>query len=321
MGQPLPGQWETESRSMGECVRRAIQLESSAKKLGNVHPEASFHDLTYAHFQLASETLGQAVDAFPHATVGQLVLEMTQQMMRAVQTNTSLGTILLLAPLIVAERQFFVAASVPLGLGPGTDGSAGAVSASGINGHPTEASILSRLGRSRCSIGVVLSQLDDKDSKQIYQAIQVAKAGGLGTRESMDVRGAAPGRIQDAMEVASKWDDVALQYGTDFELVFEIAQKLQTAKELGFQWLNGIRQVQLEVLSERVDSLIARKQGLQVARQVQAMAATVRSSGVYGSPEFEFEWERLDQQMRDEDHRGNPGTVADLIAAALFLLV
>lgn len=283
-----------ESRSLGDRVKRAIQLESSAIKLGNVHPTASFHDLNYHHFELASEVIGQTIDRLQKEPVGTLVFEATQAMMQVVKTNTSLGTILLLGPLVVAWREALGYESL------------------GADEEPSLTTI-------RSVLAGVLSKLNERDSEQIYEAIRIAKAGGLGTRATMDVHGKAPLRIQDAMRIASEWDDIALQYATNFDLVFEIAHRLQCKKELSLGWLDAIRQIQLELLSERVDSLIARKRGLEFAREIKSRVKNVRASGEFGSPVFELAWGELDQQMRDESHGGNPGTIADLIATALFL--
>jgi triphosphoribosyl-dephospho-CoA synthase len=285
----------TESRTLGDRVRRAIQLESSAIKLGNVHPNASFHDLNYGHFERASAAIGQAIDEMDSASVGLLVLEATRKMMQVVETNTSLGTILLIAPLVVAWRE--------------------ASGSPGLQGNVEARSVAIQ-----ASLPGVLSRLDASDSEQIYQAIRTSQAGGLGARDTMDVNGQAPMRIQDAMQLASAWDDIALQYSTNFDLVFRMAQRLWHEKRASVSWQDAVRQIQLELLSERVDSLIARKRGIEYACEIQSRAKSVLHSGEYGSPGFESAWLELDHEMRDGNHRGNPGTIADLIAAALFLV-
>ena len=285
----------TKPRTLGDRVQRAIQLESSAIKLGNVHPNASFHDLNYGHFERASAAIGQVIDEMDSASVGLLVLEATKKMMQVVATNTSLGTILLMAPLVVAWRE-----------------------ASGISN--LQGNIEARSLAIQSALAGVLSRLDVSDSEQIYQAIRASKAGGLGDRDTMDVNGQAPSRIQDAMQFASAWDDIALQYSTNFELVFRMAQRLWLKKQATSGWQDAVRQIQLELLSERVDSLIVRKRGIEYACEIQSRAKSVLQSGEYGSLGFESAWAELDHEMRDGNHRGNPGTIADLIAAALFLL-
>ena len=220
--------------SIGDKVRVAIETECSAIKAGNVHPAAAFHDLHHRDFLTAAKAIGEAVDFVTGPSVGGLALRATQSMMDAVGTNTSLGTILLLAPLIVAHSTL---------------------------GIPNQQ-----------SIGQTLANMTPEDAQGIYRAIQIAKPGGLGESASMDVRGESPTCILDAMRVAADWDDVALQYVTKFDLVFSIAQRLKEKTESQLSMLNSIRCLQIELLAERADSLIARKQGREFANEIRQQA-------------------------------------------------
>lgn len=280
--------------SIGDRVRFAIETECTSIKAGNVHPHASFDDLTYQHFLLAAKAIGAAVDQTIGEPVGRMVLVSVQAMMSASQTNTSLGTILLMAPLIVAQHRTLTLA----------EGSTQAVVAAG--------------GLSR-ALAETLETLTPKDSLDIYEAIRIAKPGGLGDSKTMDVRETAPQSIMDAMRIAADWDDIALQYASDFEMVFAMAQRLQGKLADGMAWRDAIPILQLEWLSERVDSLIARKQGRDVAEKVRQQARQVLASGPIGSRAYEMAWTGLDASLRDPQHRGNPGTTADLIAAAIFI--
>ena len=235
---------------------------------------------------VAAKAIGEKMDHCIGQSVGQNVLHSVQAMMDAVGTNTSLGTILLMAPLAVATHR----------------------SSEKNNGTVSLPDFLNE----------TLSTLSQDDSRDIYEAIRIAKPGGLGDSESMDIRESAPGNILDAMRIASVWDDIALQYVSDFTFVFEISRRIEIKQSIGLAKLEAIRCVQMEVLSERIDSLIARKQGLSFAKQVQTLAGKVILSGPYGSDEYEASWQGFDTVLRDAEHRGNPGTIADLIAAALF---
>lgn len=272
--------------SVGNRVRIAIEAECSAMKAGNVHPYASFRDLNHQHFLIAAKAIGERIDQCYGQSVGPIVLQSVQAMMDAVSTNTSLGTILLLVPLVVATNRL------------------------------TDDPIGTRTFRE--SLQETLATLTPEDSLAIYEAIRVAKPGGLGQAASMDVRHAAPINILDAMKLAAEWDDIALQYISNFELVFAISRRLELKQAAGLAKADAIRCVQIELLSERVDSLIARKQGRSFAKHVQADAEVVIASGPFGSSKYESAWHRFDDFLRDEAHRGNPGTIADLLAAALF---
>lgn len=272
--------------SIGNRVRIAIETECTAIKAGNVHPTASFRDLNFQHFLCAAKAIGEQVDLCAGASVGQIVLKSVAAMMNAVGTNTSLGTILLMAPLVVATKHL-------------------------ANGS-------TRNGNLQLALKEVLDCLTHEDARDIYEAIRMAKPGGLGDVRSMDVREEAPVDIREAMRIASSWDDIALQYVTDFELVFKTSQRIESQRLIGFSLQDAIRCIQMELLTERVDSLIARKQGLEYAKHVQARALEVIGAGPYGSKEYARAWQEFDAELRDSEHRGNPGTIADLIAAALY---
>lgn len=274
-------------QTIGQRVQHAIEIECTAIKAGNVHPLASFNDLQHAHFMQAAKVVGHQFDSDADCSVGAIVLRSTRAMVQNVGTNTSLGTILLLAPLAVAMLERSTAPALG--------------------------------GSLQTQVRDVLNRLCPEDAREIYQAIRIAKPGGLGKSESMDVEQAPPARILDAMRFASQRDDVALQYVTDFELVFDIAsrlmQKIHGCEPIAF----AIRELQIELLSERVDSLIVRKCGMDFAESVKRKAFEVRQSGPFLSHNYLEAWNDFDRFLRDEPHRGNPGTTADLIAAAIFV--
>jgi triphosphoribosyl-dephospho-CoA synthase len=281
------------ARTLGERVTFAIQTECTAIKLGNVHPNASYPDLNHAHFMRAAKAMSRYIDGTSNFSVGSLAIEMTRCMMSSARTNTSLGTILLLAPLLSAAEKTQSRPDVRAS-------------------NPTH-------DRFHASLSRILKSMTAADAQGVYEAIRHAKPGGMGQVESMDIAEDVPSDLLDAMRLASSWDDVALQYVTDFRLVLETATSLETLRAKGMEWVDAVRCVQVQLLAERVDSLIARKQGVDFAKDVQSRAGRVISSGKYGSPLFEAAWQGLDEHLRDGQHKGNPGTIADLIAAALFV--
>ncbi|MEQ1824572.1 MAG: triphosphoribosyl-dephospho-CoA synthase [Pirellula sp.] len=273
--------------SIGQRVRLAIVMECSAIKAGNVHPQASFADLNYQHFLRASQIIGEQIDQNIEQPVGRMVLECVRSMMTRVHTNTSLGTILLMAPLVSAMHR--------LELRDGT---------------------WSELAQ---GVPHVLALLDKEDTRDIYAAIGLAKPGGIGKVDSMDIAQPHPESILEAMRFASGWDDVALQFASGFELVFQMASRMTAKRAIGMEWLDLVRCLQIEWMTERIDSLIARKRGHETAKYIQNEAKSVLVSGAYGSPSYELAWNRFDRMLRDPEHRNNPGTTADLIAASLLI--
>jgi len=271
----------------GERARWAILQEVTAIKAGNVHPRAVFAEMGIDDFRLAAEVIAEAFDRTAHESLGATILAAATAMMDQVGTNTSLGTILLLAPMAKWES-----------------------CANEGTFHSSE--------QVRSQLSQLLEGTDGEASQRIYTAIDRCRPGGLGRLENMDVTGEAPESILQAMRMAASWDDIALQYANGFENVFVYARSLTTWVAEGSSLLDAIRRLQGEAMADRPDSLIVRKHGVAMGQQVQARARQMVSAGAYGSPEYETAWEALDAFLRDPRARKNPGTTADMIAAALY---
>jgi len=266
-------------------------------KAGNVHPGASFPDMRFSDFQIASAAIGRAFDAtISSGRIGQIVHSSVQSMMECVGVNTSLGAILLMAPLALCC--------------PGGFPKKNAIPDSRLQVWDPKVF--------KQSVSRVILESTPEDSRLIYQAIRIANPGGLGHVESQDVRTAAPDSILEAMQQASSWDDVALQYANGYEQVVQYAQRLlQLFRE--HSHADAVRLLQIEILAARPDSLIVRKFGEMIGKQVQRRAELVLQSATYGSIDYEAAWGGFDDYLREPGKRKNPGTTADLIAASIFI--
>ena len=67
------------------------------------------------------------------------------------------------------------------------------------------------------------------------------------------------------------------------------------------------------------DSLIGRKCGLPIARESQQRAEAVLACGNPTTASYQQAASELDNWLRADGHRRNPGTTADMIGAALFI--
>lgn len=294
MSQELSPQKEFSHRTLGQCASLAIELECTAIKLGNVHPYAAFLEMNHASFLSASRAIGNAIDQSMGdrgPSVGRLVHHSTSAMMQAAGCNTSLGTILLFAPLLVAAFR---------------------------EGHREIDS---------SHVAKTLSEMSAADSKLVYESIALANPGGLGTSDRMDLSNTPPSCLLEAMSYASGVDDVALQYASGFELVFQMEERLVHYHRIsGNSILDAIRDLQLELLATRKDSLIRRKGGDLLADEVRERASCLYRLRFENDPVWWDAWNELDRWMRQQvDARGkriaNPGTTADLIAAALLVCI
>lgn len=268
---------------ISQAATLACLWEATAPKPGNVHRGADFEDVTYLDFVQSAIVIGPIIAQTRELGVGRTVLEAVRATRAAVQTNTNLGTVLLLAPL----------AAVP----------AGTALADGI--------------------GAVLSRLTADDTRYVYEAIRTSAAGGLGRTETADVFEEPPDiPLVEAMRLADHRDLVARQYTHQFADVLDrLAIWIEDGIADGWPLTAAIVHAQLQQLAVEVDSLILRKCGQQFAESVRARAAATIAAGVPGEDNYERAVADFDFWLRADGHRRNPGTTADLIAAALFVLL
>ncbi len=267
--------------SIGQCATLACLLEATAPKVGNVHRGADFENLTFTDFALSAVAIGPAMEIASAAGVGKTVLQSIRATRNLVDTNTNLGMVLLIAPLAAIPRE------LPL--------------ASGIN--------------------QVLRGLTADDSRLVYEAIRLAQPGGMGKVDDMDVAAEAPPDLLVAMAAAAERDLIAQQYVTDFDLVLGKVAPWLSESARRWSLTDAIIHTHLRLLAEYPDSLIARKCGLETAQEVSTYAAAVLAAGSPGEDSYHEAAADLDFFLRSDCHRRNPGTAADLIAAALFALL
>jgi triphosphoribosyl-dephospho-CoA synthase len=265
--------------SIGQAATLACLLEATAPKVGNVHRGADFDDLYFADFVTSAVAIGPPMERARDTGVGQAVLDAISATRSLVETNTNLGMVLLIAPL----------AAVPL------------------DQKLTE------------GIGHVLNALTPRDSELVYEAIRLARPGGLGKTDEMDVAGAAPTDLLEAMRHAAGRDRVAEQYVNGFALVLhEIVPNLVAGQERGWSLVDTIIREHVRLLSVYPDSLIARKCGPELAQRVSDFAAQVLRAGEPDDENYHAALNDFDFWLRSDGNRRNPGTTADLIAGALF---
>ena len=269
----------TRSFTIGQCATLACLLEVSAPKPGNVHRGADFEDLTLEDLVASAVAIGPAMEAAVEERVGATILAAIAATQRAVATNTNLGTVLLLGPLAKVPRH------VPLESG----------------------------------IARVLSALRPEDARDVYEAIRLAAPGGLGQVDRYDTAGPPPDDLMAAMRDAAQRDMIARQYAEDFRHVLgSTVPWLREGLQRGWPVAQAVVHVQMRLMAEHPDSLIARKCGPATAQEASARAAAVLACGGPGDDDYRRALADFDFWLRSDGHRRNPGTTADLIAAALF---
>jgi triphosphoribosyl-dephospho-CoA synthase len=266
--------------STGTLAQLACLLEATARKPGNVHPWEDFEDTTFLDFALSALAIGPALDRAAGRGVGAMVLDAVASTRRVVATNTNLGMVLLLAPLAAVARE------VPL----------------------------------REGVADVLSATTVDDARLVYRAIRLARPGGLGQATEQDVTAEPTQTLVDVMALAADRDTVARQYANSFGEVFDVGvPALRGALAAGRPLETAVIATHLRLLAEVPDTLIARKCGPDESREAARRAADVLRDGWPDSTTGILSCARLDRWLRARGHARNPGTTADLVAAALFV--
>ena len=257
-------------------------LEVSAPKPGNVSPGMRFRDMSYEDFLVSALAIGPAIGEAGKVPLGitiERALAATREVTRA---NTNLGLVLLLAPLAAA-------------------------------------SILTA-GTLRERVQRVLRATTIDDARLVYDAIRSANPGGMGKVSDEDLGEQPKVTLLKAMELAKERDSVAREYATDFAITFDHGvPALRAARQAGLGWLDAVTEAGLKLLSEVPDTLIARKAGKEVAIQISAGARGVLETGGVRSQAGRKALAEFDASLRDPQNSRNPGTTADLIAAATFV--
>jgi triphosphoribosyl-dephospho-CoA synthase len=263
----------------GRLAQVACLLEVTARKPGNVHRFLDFADLHYLDFLLSATAIAAPLDRAGEKGIGASVLAAVEATRRVVNTNTNLGMILLLAPLAVVPRDMELA-----------DG-----------------------------IEAVLAATTIDDARAVYQAIRLALPGGLGKAAEQDVAGEPTMTLRETMALAADRDMVARQYANGFhEVLHEALPMLQASLHEDPRLETTIISAHLQILARHPDSLIVRKAGLDIAKDVSRKAAEILDAGWPESEQSRILCQQLDAWLRSRGSLLNPGTTADVITAALF---
>jgi triphosphoribosyl-dephospho-CoA synthase len=268
----------------GWCAALAGILEAAAAKPGNVHPGAAFPDLAFADLVAAAAAIAPPLEAAADHPLGETILLAARAARAAARSNANLGIILLLAPVARAAGQ----STRPVALGPR-------------------------------DVAAVLAATGPADAAAIWEAIAIARPGGLGTSDRWDVAGPPPDDIRAAMRHAAGRDTIARLWAEGFDELFAgPVQDLAALLAADLPLEEAIILAHLRQLARQPDSLIARRHGRESAEDVGARAARLLTHE--RAPDWQARLVAFDASLR-QPLRLNPGTTADLVAAALYILL
>jgi triphosphoribosyl-dephospho-CoA synthase len=300
---------------VSRCLELAILLEVSANKPGNVNLVVGFEGTNHMHF------LASAVAAAPHfrlaaergiaVSKGELSLEsvgvgrIIRDCVADVNAwqsggNTLLGTVILFSPLAIAAGM-----------------------------TPMEKGVFDAFAIRR-NLKKIVEATTPEDAIAVYEAVKIAKPSGLGKAPDLDVND--PSSLKRIVEegislfqvfkIASAYDMVCSEWVNNYPVTFDLAyprlmQNLKEDEDLNTAVIHTF----LEVLAKYPDTFIARKVGLKRALEVSTMAEEVLKSGGLKTVVGREKLRQFDATLRKESNVLNPGTTADIIAAALALAV
>ena len=280
---------------IGALAQLACLLEVNAPKPGNVSPRGDFDDTTYDDFVASSAAINTALGTAGSRPLGKTILLAIEATRAVTATNTNLGIVLLFAPLARA------AAAITSG------------------GNWTDRRIIDRQ-RLRTALADVLVSTTVDDARHAYAAIRLASPGGLGSTSQQDVAAEPTIPLTEAMRLAADRDGIAREYVTDFHATFELAAPaLDAAQRDGLDWSDAIVETFLTLLAAYPDTHIVRRADADLAARVSTQARDALRAGGVRSPSGRAAIERMSMTLRGEHNRANPGTTADITAAAIFV--
>jgi len=304
------------AKHISSCLELAILFEISADKPGNVNLVVGFEGTRYEHF------LASAVAARPYFEWGaERGVEVSQGKIRVSDVglgriikdcvmdinswqwggNTLLGTVILLSPIAVAAGM-----------------------------TPTKEEHILEIPELRENLKFVVESTMPEDAVDVYEAIKIANPSGLGKAPELDVNDPDSINIMrkekislyDTFIIASEYDTVCSEWVKNYPITFDVAypcliEQIRKTVDLNVAIIHTF----LKILAEYPDTFVARKTGIERAREVSAMAKEVLKLGGLETSRGRKRLREFDHELRESSNLLNPGTTADIIAAALALTV
>jgi len=301
------------AKHISKCLELAILLEVSAEKPGNVNFVVGFEGTRVEHF-LASAVA--AAPSFEEAAnrgiavsnnklrisevgLGQIIKKCVADI-NAWQKggNTMLGTVILFAPLAVAAGM-----------------------------TPTKGSFVFEVPRLRENVKLAVESTTPEDAVSLYEAIDIAKPSGLGGAPDLDVHDPHSKErilkdnvsLYQVFKIAAGYDDVCSEWVDNYPITFNLAYPYLMERLKNSDLNTAIIHTFLKVLSEHPDTFIARKVGFEKASEISLDARKILELGGVETAKGRKSILEFDRKLRESGNLFNPGTTADLTAAALAL--
>ncbi|MCQ2977583.1 MAG: triphosphoribosyl-dephospho-CoA synthase [archaeon] len=287
-----------ESKEIAKLAQIASVLEVSGyPKPGNVHRTRNFDDMVFEDFIISGVVIGETIREattqaksingnYESAELGRFILEAVKETDKWIANNTNLGIMMMCVPIACS------------------------------------AAISNSFDEIQSNVGILMDNTTVDDAVNLYDAINIADAGGMGDQEEFDVMSekakdelrANNQTMFDVLKISAGWDRLANELTSSMPVCFDIG--FPTFNELKSESINKATVLTfLTILSQIPDTLISRKYGDEVAQSV--------SDKVKELLTFKDDDDFLDKLNEFDDYlyenKFNPGTTADLTAASIFI--
>lgn len=301
------------AKHISKCLELAILLEVSADKPGNVNFVAGFKGTRGEHF-LASAVA--AAPSFEEAAnrgiavsekklsvndvgMGQIIKKCVADI-NAWQKggNTLLGTVILFVPIAVAAGM-----------------------------TPVKGNFDLDFSHLRENLKLAVESTTAEDALHLYEAIDIAKPSGLNGAPDLDVHDPHSKErllkenvsLYQVFKIAAGYDDICSEWVNNYPITFNLAYPYLSERLKSRDLNTAIVHTFLKVLSEHPDTFIARKVGYEKAREISLDAKKVLELGGVETSNGRKSLREFDGKLRESANLLNPGTTADITAAALAL--
>jgi triphosphoribosyl-dephospho-CoA synthase len=279
---------------IAKIAQIASALEVSGyPKPGNVHRTRDYDDMEFEDFIISGVVIGDTIREacsdvdVENPKLGKYILQAVGETDRWIKNNTNLGIVMMTTPIAVA------------------------------------AAISSDFNQIRENIKLLMSNTSVDDACDLYDAINIADAGGMGDQDEYDVASDnAKNELRknnqtmfDVLKISAPWDMLAREMTSDMPAVFEIGyptyHKFRSEKSKNQACVLTF----LTILSQVPDTLISRKYGSDEALKISMMTRDLLK--LKDSDDFEDRLKEFDDYLFKNKY--NPGTTADLTAASIFV--
>jgi triphosphoribosyl-dephospho-CoA synthase len=304
---------QEKAQHISKCLELAILLEVSAEKPGNVNFTSGFEGTRCEHFLASAVATGPSFQeaAYRGASVAENKLGISEvglgQLIKTCVAdvnawqkggNTILGTIMLFMPVAVAAGM-----------------------------TPTKKNYAFDFSLLRKNIDLAVKSTTALDSVHLYEAVDIANPSGLNDAPDLDVTDPRSKErlikenvsLYEVYQIASAYDDICFEWVHNYPVTFDLAYPY-LMEQLKSKPLNtAVVHTFLKILSERPDTFIARKMGKDKAQEISTEAKASLDLGGLQTAKGKKILKQFDKKLRLPQNKCNPGTTADLTAAALAL--